>query len=72
MEELNLFLTILAWIVGVPSLILLLYRAHTKGSYTLLLRDIDVLRGINRTFPMMWSAILSAFSWAWIITGWCI
>ncbi len=62
------FFTILAWVFGTTSTLLLLFRIIGYFIYTDLDKNIDEIKGIRRTFPITKPFIVSVISWAWILS----
>lgn len=70
MEKLITFLNIIAWVIGLGSTIFLIGRIIAAFSYSEMDKLIDKIKGVTRTFPIMWPAIVSLICWAFIITFW--
>lgn len=64
-----LFVTRLAWVFGILATLLLALRAVAAFTYSELHRLHDKARGIERTFPMLWPAIIAVVCWTWIFTA---
>jgi len=62
------FITLLAWIFGVGSTLLVALRIWTGATYTLREKMLDQLQGQVATFPIMKPAILAVVCWAWLLT----
>ena len=63
------FVTILAWIFGVASTILLIARMIGAATYDEIDEARDALRGRMATFPMLWPAVTSVVCWIWVLTA---
>ena len=63
------FVTMLAWIFGIASSFLLLARIIGAATYDEIDEMHDALRGIRRTFPVLYPAVTAIICWTWIITA---
>jgi hypothetical protein len=68
-NKLILFITILAWVVGSISTILLLMRLYLKLTYTELDATIDaVLKNKVYSWPLTRPFMLAVVCWTWVLT----
>jgi hypothetical protein len=67
MENLITFFKIIAWVLGIGSSLLLIFRIIGAATYTQIDELRDQMNGIKRTFPIMWPAIIALVCWAFII-----
>jgi hypothetical protein len=68
MSSLETFLTIIAWVFGVLSSLLLLLKVLTAAMYSEQERRLDACRGRKRVFPIMKPLVLAVICWAWILS----
>lgn len=62
------FVTVLAWVFGVLSTMLLVARIIGAITFTEKDRLRHAMRGEEVTFPMLWPSVIAIVCWAWIIT----
>ena len=68
METMIKFVTVLAWIFGTLSGLLVIGRIAGAMSYSNLERQLDLIRGRVVTFPVMKPGILFIVCVAWLLS----
>jgi len=63
------FITVLAWIFGIASSLLLVARIIGKLTYDEIDEVRDMLRGRVAYFPMLWPTVTAVVCWTWIVTA---
>lgn len=64
------FVTVLAWIFGVGSSLLLVLSAWLTVSYeNSMEKNLDAIRGYQKSYPLFWPLMIAIVCWAWIIAG---
>ena len=67
MDTLILFITIIAWVIGVGTTLFTILRIIAYNSYTDLDRALDGIKGVKASFPVTGLLITATVCWAWII-----
>lgn len=67
METMIKFVTVLAWIFGTLSGLLVVARIAGAMSYSSLERQLDLIRGRVVTFPVMTPGIIFIICIAWLL-----
>jgi|APFre7841882654_1041346.scaffolds.fasta_scaffold54490_5 hypothetical protein len=65
------FITTLAWIFGILSTLLVIFKVFCTATYSDLDQLKDQINGIKRSWPIKTPGIISIISWAWIISLYC-
>lgn len=60
----------LAWIVGIPAVLLLVARVVGAATHDELDREHFRLKGQRITFPVFWPALISLACFVWIVETW--
>ena len=67
MENLLLFLHIIAWAIGISSTLFLIIRILGLLTYSDLSKSIDNINGVEAVFPVKWPFFIALICWAFII-----
>jgi len=68
MDKLITFITIIAWVLGIGSTLLMGLRMRGYLTYSDREQLLDAARGIQRTFPLTVPSIIALICWSWILT----
>jgi len=66
----NEFITILAWVFGVISSLVLVLRIYLFYDYDEIAEFRDAMKGMKRTFPITIPASISIICLAWLFANW--